>query len=107
MCSYKVVNASFEVWGFQTRVEEFIHRSIREVLLLGHRQAFVWIDDWFNMTIEDVRAFERQQQEETNKKLKVEDTIDSVPTEESLTRLEDSNNSDISLIANTMSEKIN
>lgn len=25
MCSYKLVNASFEVWGLQTRVEEFIH----------------------------------------------------------------------------------
>lgn len=26
MCSYKLVNASFEVWGMQTRVEDFIHR---------------------------------------------------------------------------------
>ena len=26
MCSYKVVNASFEVWGMQTRVEDFVHR---------------------------------------------------------------------------------
>lgn len=25
MCSYKLVNAYFEVWGFQTKVEEFIH----------------------------------------------------------------------------------
>lgn len=25
MCSYKVVKASFEVWGLQTRVEEFLH----------------------------------------------------------------------------------
>lgn len=25
MCSYKVVNAYFEVWGLQTKVEEFIH----------------------------------------------------------------------------------
>lgn len=25
MCSYKLVKASFEVWGFQTRVEEFVH----------------------------------------------------------------------------------
>lgn len=28
MCSYKLVHASFEVWGMQTRVEDFIHRVI-------------------------------------------------------------------------------
>lgn len=26
MCSYKLVQASFEVWGLQTKVEELIHR---------------------------------------------------------------------------------
>lgn len=69
MCSYKLVNASFEVWGFQTRVEDYIHRCIRDVLLLGHRQAFTWIDDWIDMSLDDVREYERQLQEETNKKL--------------------------------------
>ncbi|XP_053963345.1 cytoplasmic phosphatidylinositol transfer protein 1 isoform X1 [Anastrepha ludens] len=70
MCSYKLVNACFEVWGLQTKVEDFIQRSIRDVLLLGHRQAFTWIDEWYGMTLEDVRAFERQKQAETNEKLK-------------------------------------
>lgn len=71
MCSYKVVHASFEVWGFQTRVEDFIHRCIREVLLLGHRQAFAWIDEWIEMSMEDVREYEHRLQEETNKKLEM------------------------------------
>lgn len=69
MCSYKVVHASFEVWGLQTRVEDFIHRCIREILLLGHRQAFTWIDEWIEMSMDDVREYERHLQEETNKKL--------------------------------------
>lgn len=69
MCSYKVVHASFEVWGLQSRVEDFIHRCIRDVLLLGHRQAFTWIDEWIDMSIQDVREYERQIQEETNQKL--------------------------------------
>ncbi|XP_050322746.1 cytoplasmic phosphatidylinositol transfer protein 1 [Bactrocera neohumeralis] len=73
MCSYKLVNASFEVWGLQTKVEDFIQRSIRDVLLLGHRQAFTWIDEWYGMTLADVRAFERQKQAETNEKLKATD----------------------------------
>jgi len=69
MCSYKVVNASFEVWGLQTKVEDFIQRSIRDILLLGHRQAFAWIDEWHGMTIEDVRCYEKQKQAETNEKV--------------------------------------
>lgn len=69
MCSYKLVNASFEVWGFQTRVEDYIHRCISDVLLLGHRQAFTWIDNWIDMSIDDVREYEKRLQAETNKKL--------------------------------------
>lgn len=69
MCSYKLVNASFEVWGFQTRVEDYIQRCIREVLLLGHRQAFTWIDEFIDMSMEDVREYEKRLQEETNQKM--------------------------------------
>jgi len=38
--------------------------------LLGHRQAFTWIDDWYGMTIDDVRDYEKRIQAETNEKLK-------------------------------------
>uniref|UniRef100_A0A1L8DYT7 Cytoplasmic phosphatidylinositol transfer protein 1 n=1 Tax=Nyssomyia neivai TaxID=330878 RepID=A0A1L8DYT7_9DIPT len=69
MCSYKLVNASFEVWGLQTRVEDFIQKCIRDILLLGHRQAFTWIDEWINMTMEDVRKYEKTKQDETNEKV--------------------------------------
>ncbi|XP_026761738.1 cytoplasmic phosphatidylinositol transfer protein 1 [Galleria mellonella] len=70
MCCYKLVNVKFEVWGLQTRVEEYVQGAIREVLLLGHRQAFAWMDEWYNMTIEDVREYEREMQAKTNIKLK-------------------------------------
>lgn len=70
MCSYKVVKASFEVWGLQTKVEDFIQKCVRDVLLLGHRQAFAWIDEWLDMSIEDVREYERQKQQENNEKFK-------------------------------------
>lgn len=69
MCSYKLVNVAFEVWGLQTKVEDFIQRAIKETLLLGHRQAFAWIDEWIEMSIEDVRNFEKQKQDETNEKV--------------------------------------
>lgn len=69
MCSYKLVDASFEVWGLQTRAEEYIHRSVRDVLLLGHRQAFAWIDEWYNMTLADVRAYEAKIHQKINEKM--------------------------------------
>ena len=47
MCSYKVVLASFEVWGLQGRVESYVHKVVRDVLVVGHLQAFAWIDEWF------------------------------------------------------------
>ena len=52
--------------GIPTKVEDFIHKCIREVLLLGHRQAFTWVDQWFDMDIEAVREYEKKRQEETD-----------------------------------------
>ncbi|XP_072345331.1 cytoplasmic phosphatidylinositol transfer protein 1-like [Scyliorhinus torazame] len=51
MCSYKLVEVRFEMYGFQSRVEQLMHRNIREVLLVGHREAFAWIDEWIGKTI--------------------------------------------------------
>jgi len=70
MCSYKLVEVKFDMmYLLQNRIEEFVHKSVREILLVGHRQAFAWIDDWFDMSIEDVRDFEKKMQEETNEKV--------------------------------------
>ncbi|XP_064009282.1 cytoplasmic phosphatidylinositol transfer protein 1-like isoform X2 [Pogoniulus pusillus] len=69
MCSYKLVSVKFEVWGLQTRVEQFVHKVIRDILLIGHRQAFAWVDEWCDMSLEEVRAFETQMQVATNQKL--------------------------------------
>ena len=34
--------------------------------MVGHRQAFAWIDDWYGMTMDDVREYEREMQVFTN-----------------------------------------
>ncbi|XP_029359965.1 cytoplasmic phosphatidylinositol transfer protein 1b isoform X2 [Echeneis naucrates] len=70
MCSYKRVQCSFEVYGFQTRTEEFIHRNIRDILLVGHRQAVAWTDEWHGLSLEEVREYEKAMQERTNSKVK-------------------------------------
>ncbi|XP_051574992.1 cytoplasmic phosphatidylinositol transfer protein 1-like [Myxocyprinus asiaticus] len=80
MCSYKKVTCSFEVYGFQGRTEEFVHRNIRDILLVGHRQAVAWTDEWHGMTLEEVREYERKLQDETNSKLKSDiNCTDSAP----------------------------
>ncbi|XP_063624821.1 cytoplasmic phosphatidylinositol transfer protein 1 [Cydia splendana] len=81
MCCYKVVHVKFEVWGLQTRVEEYVQGAIREILLLGHRQAFAWMDDWYNMTLDDVRAYEKDMQDKTNSKLKAEEAAPATPSD--------------------------
>ncbi|KAG5330419.1 PITC1 protein, partial [Acromyrmex charruanus] len=80
MCSYKLVHASFEVWGMQTRVEDFIHRCIRDILVLGHRQAFAWIDEWYDMNLENVRQYEQKMQTETNEKVRLKNQLDEKQT---------------------------
>ncbi|XP_015732711.1 cytoplasmic phosphatidylinositol transfer protein 1-like isoform X4 [Coturnix japonica] len=50
-------------------IPERYYRSlevIRDILLIGHRQAFTWVDEWCGMTMEEVRQYERETQEATN-----------------------------------------
>lgn len=71
MCSYKLVDVRFELMSLlQSRIEEFVHKAVREILLVGHRQAFAWIDEWFGMGIQDVRDYETRMQAETNEKVR-------------------------------------
>ncbi|CAC5385270.1 Phosphatidylinositol transfer protein alpha isoform,Membrane-associated phosphatidylinositol transfer protein 2,Phosphatidylinositol transfer protein 1,Phosphatidylinositol transfer protein 2,Cytoplasmic phosphatidylinositol transfer protein 1,Protein retinal degeneration B,Phosphatidylinositol transfer protein 5,Phosphatidylinositol transfer protein beta isoform [Mytilus coruscus] len=69
MCSYKAVKVYFEMWGMQTKVEQFGQRSIKDILVLGHRQAFAWIDEWIDMSMEDLRKYESETNEKTNAKV--------------------------------------
>ena len=52
----------FRYWGLQSRVERFIHDGLRRVLLRAHRQAWAWQDEWVGLTMDDIRALERETQ---------------------------------------------
>jgi len=80
MCSYKLVDVRFDmIYLLQGKIEDFVHKSIREILLVGHRQAFAWIDEWFGMTLQDVRDYEAKMQEETNEKVRQKGSEPSTP----------------------------
>ncbi|KAG7161813.1 Cytoplasmic phosphatidylinositol transfer protein 1-like [Homarus americanus] len=94
MCSYKLVDVSFQVFGLQTRIEDFAQRAIRNILLIGHRQAFAWIDEWYGMTIEDVRDYECGMQKETNEKIRSAQQSAGIVDTETNTQKTDDNKED-------------
>ncbi|KAI6650935.1 Phosphatidylinositol transfer protein alpha isoform-like isoform X2 [Oopsacas minuta] len=60
MCAYKLVITEFKWWGLQTRAENLIGNFQRKLFTRTHRQMFVWMDEWFNMTMEDIRQYEEK-----------------------------------------------
>ncbi|KFD50834.1 hypothetical protein M513_08272 [Trichuris suis] len=63
MCAYKLCKVQFNYWGMQSKVEKFVHDfALRRTMLRAHRQAWAWQDEWFNLSIEDVRRLEIQAQ---------------------------------------------
>lgn len=60
MCCYKLVRVLFKWWGLQNKVEKFILRQERRLFTNFHRQVFCWIDKWYGLTMEDIRAIEEK-----------------------------------------------
>lgn len=70
MCAYKICRVEFRYWGMQTKLEKFIHDvALRKTMLRAHRQAWAWQDEWYGLTIEDIREIERQTQLALAKKM--------------------------------------
>lgn len=40
-------------------------------MLRAHRQAWAWQDEWFGLTIEDIRQLEKEAQKDLSKKVGV------------------------------------
>ncbi|KAF0358889.1 phosphatidylinositol transfer protein [Gigaspora margarita] len=58
MTCYKLVTVEFKWFGLQTKIEAFIHDTMRSLFTKFHRQVFCWTDKWFGMTMDDIRALE-------------------------------------------------
>ena len=75
MTIYKLVSCQFKWFGLQGRVENIIQHVIkpipfiptlrpmppqyeRKIFLLIYRQLFCSIDEWFGLTMEDIRRIE-------------------------------------------------
>ncbi|KAL4712383.1 hypothetical protein ACJJTC_001544 [Scirpophaga incertulas] len=64
MTCYKLVTAEFKWFGLQSKVENVIQKSERRLFTIFHRQVFCSMDDWFGMTMADIRAIEDRTKEE-------------------------------------------
>uniref|UniRef100_A0A8C0VQN1 Phosphatidylinositol transfer protein membrane associated 2 n=1 Tax=Cyanistes caeruleus TaxID=156563 RepID=A0A8C0VQN1_CYACU len=66
MCAYKLCKVEFRYWGMQSKIERFIHdvelRDKVHEVTRAHRQAWCWQDEWYGLTIEDIRQLEKEAQ---------------------------------------------
>ncbi|MEQ2185090.1 hypothetical protein GOODEAATRI_014684, partial [Goodea atripinnis] len=86
MCAYKLCKVEFRYWGMQSKIERFIHDvgkvanllapckirkliCLRKVMVRAHRQAWCWQDEWYGLTIEDIRQLELETQLALAKKM--------------------------------------
>ena len=70
MCCYKLCRIECAFWGCQSRVEKSIADSVlRNMLLITHRQAWTWQDEYINLTMDDVRKLEAETQRYLMKKM--------------------------------------
>jgi len=66
-CAYKLVTVNFSYWGLRYKVEKLLQDVIRNVYLTTHRQGFAWIDEWYDLSFDQVRAVEAQFKNDLNK----------------------------------------
>ncbi|XP_050603804.1 membrane-associated phosphatidylinositol transfer protein 2 isoform X5 [Macaca thibetana thibetana] len=63
MCAYKLCKVEFRYWGMQSKIERFIHDTgLRRVMVRAHRQAWCWQDEWYGLSMENIRELEKEAQ---------------------------------------------
>lgn len=58
MCCYKTVSIQFKCLGIGSFVERTIMKQYIKIFANFHRNAFCWIDDWFDLTDEELQKFD-------------------------------------------------
>jgi hypothetical protein len=88
VCAYKHVTVDWKVtdlalifrttnycaqysWLMKSRIENFVHnRFFKDILTQSHLKAFCWIDEWWDMTTQDLSRYERETKEFLEKEIK-------------------------------------
>jgi len=64
MCCYKLVSIRAKIWGLQTRCEEFMINMERDIFLKFHQQIFVWFDDWYGKSEDEINKLVQEMEED-------------------------------------------
>lgn len=70
MCAYKLVTVEFKWRGFQGKIESLIMKQEARLFLNFHRQVFCWLDRWYGLTMQDIRALEAETQRQLDEQRK-------------------------------------
>jgi hypothetical protein len=72
VCAYKHVTVDWKYsWLMKSRIENFVHnRFFKDILTQSHLKAFCWIDEWWDMTTQDLSRYERETKEFLEKEIK-------------------------------------
>ncbi|CAN1249477.1 Phosphatidylinositol transfer protein 1 [Linum perenne] len=81
MTAYKLVIVDAPYWGFGYRLEQALLAGERALFIESHRNCFSWIDEWFGMTMQEIRELE----------LKSDSSLNQAKTEEFSHRCSDEN----------------
>ncbi|KAK9940226.1 hypothetical protein M0R45_016896 [Rubus argutus] len=60
LTAYKLVTIDAPYWGFGNKLEQALLLGERALFLESHRNCFAWIDEWFGMTMQQLRELDLQ-----------------------------------------------
>jgi len=70
MCAYKLVKIEGNFgWGITGSITQFVASSQQKLFTMFHQKLFCWLDDWLEMTMEDIRAWEAKTKQELADKI--------------------------------------
>ncbi|GJP37655.1 hypothetical protein CLOM_g22092, partial [Closterium sp. NIES-68] len=75
MTAYKMVTVDAPYWGFGKRLELLVLAGERALFLEAHRKCFGWMDEWCELTMEDVRRIEKENIEAMRKNLALNNKV--------------------------------
>ena len=73
MTCYKTVSVYCKWFGLQNKIENFMMDQYRKMFLAFHQQIWCWTDEWYGITMEDLRKLEDKTKEELKERIKDKD----------------------------------
>ncbi|KAK7055017.1 hypothetical protein SK128_015980 [Halocaridina rubra] len=70
MTCYKLVKCEFKWFGLQTVMEINIQDFERRIFTVFHRQLFCWMDEWYGLSMEEIRRLENRTMKELGRQIK-------------------------------------